>query len=138
MSNTEPMDTIIIAEDSPPNRKILAHILAKFGFNVVPCENGEAAFAALNSGEHANVVMVITDLMMPVMDGLELLRAVRESEKHKNLPLVLITAVMEKDYIIRAKALNVNGYILKPVTVDRVSSKLTELFPHKKFPKLAG
>lgn len=138
MSNTETQDTIVIAEDSAPNRKILAHLLTKLGYNVVACENGEAAMNALNSGEHKNVVLLISDIMMPVMDGLALLRAVRESDKFKALPVVLVTAVFEKEYVVRAKDLNVNGYILKPVTFDRVTAKLTELFPDKKFPKLAA
>ena len=138
MSNTETQDTIVIAEDSAPNRKILAHLLTKLGYNVVACENGEAAMNALNSGEHKNVVLLISDIMMPVMDGLALLRAVRESYKFKALPVVLVTAVFEKEYVVRAKDLNVNGYILKPVTFDRVTAKLTELFPDKKFPKLAA
>ena len=138
MSSNAHQETIVIAEDSAPNRKILAHLLTRLGYNVVPCENGEAALNALNSGEHKNVVLVISDIMMPVMDGLALLRNVRESENWKTLPFVLITAVVEREYIVRAKDMNVNGYILKPVTYERVTTKLSELFPGKTFPKLAG
>jgi two-component system chemotaxis response regulator CheY len=138
MSSNAHQETIVIAEDSAPNRKILAHLLTRLGYNVVPCENGEAALKALNSGEHKNVVLLISDIMMPVMDGLALLRAVRENDGWKTLPVVLITAVVEKEYIVRAKDMNVNGYILKPVTYERVTTKLSELFPEKTFPKLAG
>jgi response regulator of citrate/malate metabolism len=51
---------------------------------------------------------------------------------------VFVTAVSEKDYIFEAKELRVNGYILKPVTYKRVASKLAEMFPGKKLPRLAG
>ncbi len=131
-------DTIIIAEDSPPNRKILAHLLEKLGFHVVACENGQAAWEALQSGEHKRVVCVISDIMMPTMDGLGLLRLVRGEDNLKKLPVILVTAVSEKDYIVQAKELNVNGYILKPVTFQRVTSKLQELFPGRTFPKLVA
>lgn len=138
MSSNAHQETIVIAEDSPPNRMILAHLLTKLGYKVVATENGDAALKALTSGEHKNIVLLISDIMMPVMDGLALLRHVREQAEWKTLPVVLITAVVEKEYIARAKDMNVNGYILKPVTYDRVTAKLSELFPGKTFPKLAG
>lgn len=131
-------DTIIIAEDSPPNRKILAHLLEKLGFHVVACENGQEAWDKFNSGEFPKVVAIISDIMMPSMDGISLLRKVRQESKVKDLPVVLVTAVSEKDYIVQAKELEVNGYILKPVTFQRVTAKLKELFPAKQFPKMAA
>lgn len=137
-SNPEGLDTIIVAEDSPPNRKILAHLLQKLGFNVVACEHGQDAKDELHSGKHHNVVAIISDVMMPKMDGIQLLRHVREDENFKTLPVVLVTAVSDKDYIVQAKALNVNGYILKPVTFDRLTTKLRDLFPSRKFPKLSA
>lgn len=130
-------DTIVIAEDSSPNRKILAHLLEKLGFHVVACEHGEEAWKQLQEGKLERVVAVISDIMMPQMDGLQLLKNVREHATYKNLPFVLVTAVSEKDYIVQAKDLHVNGYILKPVTFQRVTTKLQELFPGRIFPKLA-
>jgi two-component system chemotaxis response regulator CheY len=138
MNSNAPHETIVIAEDSAPNRKILAHLLTRLGYNVVATENGQAAWNALTSDEHKNIVLLISDIMMPVMDGLALLRQVRENPKLKPLPVVLVTAVVEQEYLLLAKDMNVNGYILKPVTYDRVTAKLSELFPEKTFPKLAG
>lgn len=131
-------DTIVIAEDSAPNRKILAHLLTKLGFDVVACENGEEAWSKLSSGEHKNVVAVISDIMMPIMDGIQLLRNVRGRAEFNSTPFVLVTAVSEKEYITQAKELNVSGYILKPVTFQRVTQKLKELFPGRTFPDLAS
>ncbi len=115
--STPPQDTILIAEDSPPNRKILGHLLQKLGFNVVA---------------------VISDIMMPNMDGIQLLRHVREHDKWKAIPFVRVTAVSDKEYIVQAKELDVSDYVLKPVTFQRVATKLQELFPDRKFPKLAA
>lgn len=132
------IETIVIAEDSIPNQKILQHLLLKIGFEVVACNNGQVAWEKLNDSSVQNVVAVLSDMMMPELDGMGLLQKVRESENMKNLPFVLITAISDKDQIIAAKNLKVNGYILKPVTFQKVLTKLKELFPHKKFPSLAA
>lgn len=127
---------IVVAEDSPPNRNILVHLLKKLGYEVIEGEDGASALQAMEDHSEANIVAVLSDIMMPNLSGLEFLKKVRESDRFKETPFVLITAVADKDYIIEAKSLSVNGYILKPVTFDRVSSKLKELFPDKKFPKI--
>lgn len=138
MSDQDPKETIIVAEDSVPNRKILTHLLEKLGFQVIACENGQLAWDALNSAETGPVSLVISDIMMPTMDGLQLLRQIRDHEKLKPMPVILITAVSEKEYIVKARELNVSGYILKPITFQRVQEKMQELFPQKKFAKLSA
>lgn len=132
-------ETILIAEDSPPNRKILSHLLKKLDYNVIECVDGQEAWEHyLKDGGVDGLVAILSDIMMPNMDGLGLLKHVREDSQYKDIPFVLITAVSDKDYIIQAKSLNVNGYILKPVTFQRVTTKLKEMFPAKVFPKLAS
>jgi two-component system, chemotaxis family, chemotaxis protein CheY len=131
-------ECIIVAEDSAPNRTILVHLLKKLNFEVIEAENGQVAWQEMQGNPDLNVVAVISDIMMPLMDGIEFLRKVRESEKFSNIPFVLVTAVSDKEYIHLARNLKVNGYILKPVTFDRVTKKLQEIFPQRKFPKLAG
>lgn len=138
MSETnEIKDKIIVAEDSPPNRKILSHVLSKLGYEVMDFENGADAWQSLEANSKG-VVAVISDIMMPTMDGIQLLQKIRETSHLKDLPVLLITAVSDRDYIAQAKNLNVNGYILKPVTFQRVMQKLKSLFPNKVFPKLAA
>jgi CheY-like chemotaxis protein len=133
-----PKDTIVIAEDSPPNRKILSHLLERLGFNVIACENGEEAWEKVQDPASGHIICVISDIMMPKMDGIQLLKSIRDDEKCAKLAVILVTAVSEKEYIAQAKELKVNGYILKPVTFQRVTSKLQELFPLKTFPKIAA
>jgi two-component system chemotaxis response regulator CheY len=129
-------DCIVVAEDSPPNRNILIHLLRKLDFEVIEGEDGQAALDAMEAHSDANIVAVLSDIMMPNLNGIEFLKRIREHRKFKDIPFVLITAVADKDYIIEAKNHAVNGYILKPVTFDRVSGKLKELFPQRKFPTL--
>jgi two-component system, chemotaxis family, chemotaxis protein CheY len=132
------VEYMIVAEDSAPNRTILAHLLSKLGYQVLSFENGDQAWNALCENKDKKIVAVLSDIMMPVMDGLELLRRVRSDNKYAGMPFVLITAVSDQDYIHEAKNLKCNGYILKPVTIQRVSTKLKDLFPGKQFPGLAG
>lgn len=129
---------VVVSEDSAPNRTILVLLLRKLGFKVLECEDGDLAWKALESNADKNIVAVISDLMMPNMDGLELLRRVRNHDKMKAMPFVLVTAVSDKDYIFEAKNLGVDGYILKPVTYKRVAMKMQELFPAKQFPQIAS
>lgn len=131
-------ERIIVVEDSPPNRKILMHLLEKLGYQVEGFEDGQKAWEALEKEVPPGLVAIISDIMMPNMNGIDLLRKVRESEQYQNMPFLLITAVSDKDYILEAKSLQVSGYILKPVTFQRVTGKLVELFPGKTFPKLAA
>ena len=138
-TESEKKEVILIAEDSPPNRKILSHLLKKLNYEVIECEDGKIAWEEhLKNGSVENLVAILSDIMMPNMDGLGLLKNIRENSTYKEVPFVLITAVSDKDYIMQAKNLNVNGYILKPVTFQRVSTKLKELFPDKMLPKLTG
>ncbi|MDZ4084613.1 MAG: response regulator [Bdellovibrionales bacterium] len=129
---------VVVAEDSPPNRTILVLLLKKLGYKVFECEDGEIAWTTMQKNKDKNIVAVISDMMMPNMDGMELLRRVRSSEGFEKLPFVFVTAISEKDYIFEAKNLKANGYILKPVTYSRVTQKLKELFPGKSFPNVAA
>lgn len=138
MQNTGSEEYIVVAEDSPPNRTILTLLLKKMGFNVFECEDGAIAWDILEKNRDKKIVAVISDMMMPNMDGMELLRRTRADGLYAKMPFVFVTAVSEKDYIFEAKNLQANGYILKPVTYKRVSAKIQELFPAKKFPPLAG
>lgn len=131
-------NTILLAEDSKTNRTVFTHLLHKLGFDVIECENGRIALDVLNDPEKSkDVLAIVSDIMMPEMDGISLLREVRSHDSWKDINFLLVTAVMDKDQVLEAKNLNVNGYILKPVTFKRVSEKLKQLFPDRKYP-LAG
>lgn len=142
MSNAPVVDPaaeyVVVAEDSPPNRTILVLLLKKLGFNVLECEDGQIAWKKMEENRDKKIIAVISDIMMPNMDGMELLRRTRSDDFYKSIPFVFVTAVSEKDYIFEAKTLNAQGYILKPVTYKRVAQKIQELFPDKKIPSLAG
>ena len=129
---------VIVVEDSAPNRQILCLLLRKLGFVTLEFDDGKLAWHAIQKAKGRGIIAVVSDMMMPNMDGLELLRHVRNDETTAKLPFVLVTAVSDKDYIFEAKKLKVDGYILKPVSFKRVADKMQALFPNRKFPPLAS
>ena len=81
------MFKILIAEDDRELRQLFAHVLTKNGYTVLGVSNGEEALAAL---EQSYYDLIISDIMMPKMDGYELVRSIRESGS--SIPIMMITA----------------------------------------------
>ena len=114
------------------------HLLVKIGFDVSEHDDGAKAWEEFKAQPAGTYSIIFSDIMMPDMDGLEFLRNVRNESEAKETPFVLLTAVSDKDSIMEAKKHNVNGYLLKPVSYDKVKKKVSDFFPEMKFPALAG
>lgn len=134
------VEYIVVAEDSKPNRQILVMLLKKIGFTVLEGTNGEEAFVALETAikENKKVVAIFSDVMMPVSNGISFLEKVRASDLYKDIPFVLCTALADKEIVMKSKALNVNGYLLKPIVMEKIVGKLMELFPERDFVRVAS
>jgi two-component system chemotaxis response regulator CheY len=91
--NSGTKEYILIAEDSPPNRKILAHLLKKLNYEVIECVDGQEAWDKHLKENKINLVAILSDIMMPNLDGIGLLKRVREQSSCKEVPFILITAV---------------------------------------------
>jgi two-component system chemotaxis response regulator CheY len=120
---------ILIVEDSPPGRDIIATFLENIGFQVLQAPDGETALRMIqqNVGAERDLVAILADLRMPKMDGMELLRNIRENAAiatFKDIPFLLVTATSDQTLIAEAIKLKVNGYILKPVSFERIQQKL--------------
>ena len=102
---------ILIAEDDPVSRKMLERILTKNQNTVTAVENGVQALAAL---EKQTPDMLITDWMMPDLDGLELSRRVRTLELSNYVYIILLTALTDKERIIEGLDAGADDYITKP------------------------
>ncbi|MCB0412356.1 MAG: response regulator [Bdellovibrionales bacterium] len=133
----ETKECAYVVEDSDVNRRVLVHLLRKMGYEVAEYENGMKAWEALNASDAQVPVAIFSDIMMPELDGLSLLKKLREESAYKTVPFVLLTALSDKDSIVKAKSLLVDGYLLKPISYDKLRKKLIDLFPDKTFPKLA-
>lgn len=123
------VQTIVVAEDDPANRKILCHYIRMYGFEVAEHEDGALAFDYLKDNL-SKVSLVVSDLMMPNMDGLDLLKELRGlGEEAADIPFIFLSAVLDGDQVTEAMELGIKDYLLKPVTKDKVEEKLKEVFP---------
>ncbi len=119
---------VLIVDDSAAIRKILQRVLRQADVplgNVYEASNGVEALASL---EQHNVHLVLSDINMPEMDGLELLRRLRSSDEWKSLPVIMITTEGGKTRVLEAAKLGATGYVRKPFTADQIKEKLTGLY----------
>ncbi len=116
---------ILVVDSSPTMRRILVNIVQKAGYsNIQEAEDGRDALAKLLAGDFE---FLMTDWNMPNMDGLELVTAVREEGKLKDIPILMVTARNRKEDIVNAIKMGVNGYIVKPFDAKKLNTKIEEI-----------
>ena len=125
-------ECVIVVEDSRPNRVILSTTLRDFGYKVIEAEDGQQAWEKVTGEDSPKLVAVFSDIIMPKLDGIELLRKIRGDEKYKDIPFFIVSAVTDVNYIKEASGLKVNGYLLKPISRDKILQKLKQFFPDNK------
>ena len=119
--------TILLAEDSPADAEMAVDALrdARLANPIVHVEDGvETMDYLLRRGAFANreeglPAVLLLDIKMPRMDGLEVLRQIREHEELKRLPVVILSSSREESDLARSWDLGVNAYVVKPVDVDQ-------------------
>ncbi|MGV8960780.1 MAG: response regulator [Stenotrophomonas sp.] len=122
-----PLRTILIAEDSPADAEMAIDALrdARLANPIVHVEDGvEALDFLLRRGAFADrepglPAVLLLDIKMPRMDGLEVLQRIRDEEELKRLPVVILSSSREETDLVRSWDLGVNAYVVKPVDVDQ-------------------
>lgn len=117
--------TILVVEDERLSRIVIVAKLESYGLNCIAAENGQQALELLTI-RHCD--LILTDLKMPVVDGLELIKIVRKREKligHKPIPIVVLTA--EKDDRNITEELGINVFFMKSISIDKLVPKLKHL-----------
>ncbi len=103
--------TLLLVDDSEPNRDMLARRLERLGYRVLLAEDGRQALDILAT---APVDLVLLDIMMPVMDGYEVLERRRADPGLRDLPFIVISALDELDSVVRCIAMGAEDYLPKP------------------------
>jgi diguanylate cyclase (GGDEF)-like protein len=117
----EKSQTILVADDEPINRTLIQRRLERAGYRVLVAENGrEAVAAALGSLPD----LIILDVMMPLMDGLEACRLIKDNEATRNVPVIFLSARDETDVKVRGLALGANDYISKPFKAEELLARV--------------
>lgn len=113
-------------------RKVVERALRQSGLElseVVQASNGEEALQVLrdDAGKPAPIRLILSDINMPVMDGLQFLEARRDEKLAPGVPVVMITTEGSEPFVLRAIAAGAQGYICKPFTADQVKIRVVPL-----------
>ena len=112
---------ILIVDDDPQARLVLAYILKRKGFDVCEAESGATALAAVGRDLPD---LVLLDVMMPDMDGFEICAALRAGRPGHELPIVMLTAKTDADAHTRGMRAGASDYLTKPVRADELVARI--------------
>jgi two-component system cell cycle response regulator len=108
---------ILCVDDEPANLKLLENILVPRGYEVVSAANGEDALLKIKT---RTIDLVLLDLMMPGMDGLQVCRKIKENKKYRNIPIVMLTAYTGVETYIKSLSNEVCAYLQKPFAAEEL------------------
>ena len=128
--------TVLVIEDHPDQRDLLAIVLQREGYRVITASNG---LEALEKLEKERVQIALSDIMMPKMDGFELIKQIRGNPSLKSIYLILITARIQEGDRVRGLDLGADDYITKPFSFSellariRVGSRVVQYQQHLEY-----
>jgi two-component system chemotaxis response regulator CheY len=118
LAEEDAMKTIMLVDDSATILLSISNILAKAGYATEKAANAEEALKKLRSG--IKIDLLITDLNMPGMNGIELIKEVRKLAAYKFVPILFLTTESQQSRKLEAKAAGASGWIVKPATADEL------------------
>jgi two-component system, chemotaxis family, chemotaxis protein CheY len=116
----------MVVDDSRAMRMILRKTLTQIGYDVCDAGNGAEAMALLEKGE-SGLSLMLVDWNMPVMCGLDLVKAVRSNERYSTITMIMVTTETEIQHISDALEAGASEYVMKPFTSDALQDKLVTL-----------
>jgi len=117
------MAKALVVDDSRTTRMILAKFLRELGMDVREAANGKEALEVIKA-ERATLTLILADWNMPEMNGLAMLKRLRQDPEFSSLVIVMVTAQTKIDRIAEALEAGANEYIMKPFTKEILLSKL--------------
>lgn len=115
---------IMVVDDCQTTRKLLGHYLKSRGYQVIFAENGLDALEKLGTD---TVNLIMTDLNMPFMDGMELIKTVKADPGMSDIPILMVTTENDEEERARAFDNGANGYVVKPVTGDAIADNIKSI-----------
>lgn len=117
------MERVLVVEDDQDVRDLLIETLESWGYEPVAAENGKMG---LEKFESSSFSLIITDIRMPVMDGVNMLKAIRE--KNSRIPIIVITGYPSVDSAVESLEEGADYYIVKPIKLDDLRAKVHKSF----------
>lgn len=119
--------TIMIVDDSETMLMSVESILSSGGYDVIRCSSAEQALTKL--GQSAKPHLMITDLHMPGMSGIDLIRQMRGMPAFRFTPILMLTTAVQQDKRAEAKAAGATGWIVKPVEAGNLLQVVRQVLP---------
>ena len=119
-----PRRKVLVVDDAQVNRAVIADLLGRIGFDVVTAESAEAALAAL---AQASVSIVLTDIVMPGMNGLEFIRCLRALPAGADVPIVALSASASQADVDKTLHAGANAFLSKPIEFARLQAEMSSL-----------
>jgi two-component system, chemotaxis family, chemotaxis protein CheY len=116
---------VMIVDDSAAIRKILQRVLVQAGVAVGTVHEANDGSQALELLKTHKVGLILSDINMPNMDGIELLSRLKADAQYKHLPIVMVTTEGSQARVMQALELGAAGYVRKPFTPEQIKEKLT-------------
>ena len=119
---------VLIVDDSAAIRKILQRMLGQAGFPLGKVLEASDGLEALEKIKTQSVHLVLSDINMPNMDGIQLLSELKSNPEYSQVPVIMITTEGGEAKVMEAVQLGASGYVRKPFTADQIKEKLSGLF----------
>ena len=119
--------TVLVVDDSLTMRQMVAFTLTSAGYQVVEAGNGKEAVGKVNGG--AKPDLVVTDLNMPEMDGITLIKEIRKMPALKFTPILLLTTEASDDKKKAGQAAGATGWIVKPFNPEQMMAVIKKVLP---------
>ncbi|GAA0308185.1 response regulator [Rhodovulum strictum] len=121
------MKQILLVDDSPTVLASMRQIISRGGYAVEDCRSGEDAIRKLGTGYKPD--LIITDLNMDGMDGVEFITHARKSGGCRFTPILVLTTESSQQHRDRAKSAGATGWLVKPITPDKLFTVLNQVLP---------
>ena len=128
IQNKDNSKLIVIAEDSLTQAEGLRYMLENFGYEVIHCIDGKAALSFIKK---TRPLMLISDIVMPEMNGYELCRRIKEDKYLWDLPVILLTSLSEITDVIKGLESGADGYVMKPYKEHYLLSRINHVLENK-------
>lgn len=115
---------ILVVDDDSVTRKLLGLYLRSKGYDVAFAENGLDALEKLGT---ENINIVLTDLNMPYMDGIEFIKNMKSESSYNHIPVLMVSTEADEEEKKQAFDAGADGYLVKPVTAETINEKVLEL-----------
>jgi two-component system chemotaxis response regulator CheY len=116
---------ILIVDDSKTIRQQVSFTLSKGGFEVVEAEDGALGLSALKA--NLDVALVISDVNMPNMNGIEMVQAISKDQSINKIPVIMLTTEGSTELIQKAKEAGAKGWLVKPFKPDQLLAAVSKL-----------